>query len=218
MGVWLLRASSRSIRRPSGASTTTSAYVPGWMARHKPGGSAEDVGDRCRDSAGAERLQAVGLLDRAQHVVVSDLLAVPAGLDVRAGEDRHDLVACTPVVLVPRDDQQAVVGRRPADVAADVRLQPGVALRDRAVVHVVEQVRVDERDRGQARVAGRELGERVVHRWRQAGEVRRRVVLAGVLATAASDLNWANVSFIAGGRLVKFAAGLCLRAYSPLPH
>src|SRR5580704_18489314 len=66
-----------------------------------PPTSVERVRDRRRARALAQRLQAVGLLKRAQHPVVRDPLAVLACLDVRAGEDRGDLVARAPVVLVP---------------------------------------------------------------------------------------------------------------------
>src|SRR5579859_1564755 len=155
IGVWLLRASSRSIRRPSGASTTPPDYGPTQGDQAGVGSAAEHVCDRGGGRAGARVGQAVSLLDRAQHVVVVDFLAVPAGLDVRTGEDRGDVVACCLVVGVPGQDQQAVVRRRPGDVAADVVLQPGVAHGDRRAVHVVDQVGIDERDGGQAAIAGR---------------------------------------------------------------
>src|SRR5262245_29054492 len=97
-----------------------------------------------RDGGGVGRVtrlgQAVHLLESGQHAVVVDLLVVGARLHVRAVDDGGDLVAAAlpgAVVLVPRDDQQAVVGHGPVGVVGQVAVQPGVARRDRSVVHVV---------------------------------------------------------------------------------
>lgn len=53
---------------------------------------------------------------------------------VRDGEDRRDLVGlCVIAILIPSDDEQTVVRRRLRQIGTDdVRLQPGIPLRDRA--------------------------------------------------------------------------------------
>src|SRR6185312_13416442 len=146
-----------------------------------------DVGDDARRRAGADLGQAVHLLQGRQQVVVVDRLVVVAGGDVLADDDRGDLVVLGGVVLVTEHDQQAVVGLRPGRVGGDVGLEPAVGGGDGAVVHVVVQVRDDERERRQARVVrgARERGERQRVRGRHVGEVDPRRVLAGVLAGGA---------------------------------
>src|SRR5439155_15144067 len=64
--------------------------------------------------------------------------------------------------------------------------RPGVPRGDRAVVHVVAEVRHHEADRRQGGVVGREVGEGAVHRAGQRGEVDPGVVLAGVPVAAAT--------------------------------
>ena len=88
--------------------------------------------------------QAVGLLDRPQHVVVVDRRAVPA----RA--------TCWPAMIVamwlalpPSSSSKVTISRlswvmRPPGVPGQMGAQPGVAGADRAVVHVVAQVGDDE--------------------------------------------------------------------------
>ena len=85
------------------------------------------------------------------------------------------------VVLVEGEDEQAVVGLGPVDVRAEVRLQPGVALGDGAVVHVVVEVGDDERDRRERAEVGREAGQRLVGGGREVREVHPGAVLADVL-------------------------------------
>ena len=73
-------------------------------------------------------------------------LEINAGLDHRPGKNCRDLVGRGVVgVLVKGDNEQAVVRFGPLIISVeDVRLEPGIALRDRAVVHVVLLVRHDE--------------------------------------------------------------------------
>ena len=99
-------------------------------------------GRRRRDTCGAHALQR---LQGAEQPVVVEALVVPAGADVGAGDDGDDPVALAAVVLVPREHQQAVVAGGPRDVAAEVVAQPTVRRPDRAVVHVVVEVRHHER-------------------------------------------------------------------------
>src|SRR5579864_8122170 len=79
--------------------------------------------------------QPVHVLERAEDAVVGDALAVASRADVRPVEDGRDLVAVTAAeqrdletgaVLVPGDDQQAVVAARPARVPAEIGLYPAV--------------------------------------------------------------------------------------------
>jgi hypothetical protein len=111
-----------------------------------------------------------------------DRNAVPARLYLLANEDRGDVVRVQAVVLVPGHDQQAVVRHRPGDVAAQMRAQPCVARRDRAVVHVVAQVRDHESDGRQFRVpARREPAEWLIRSPGDIGEIGPWNVLSRVL-------------------------------------
>jgi hypothetical protein len=75
------------------------------------------------------------------------------GLDVFADDDRGHLVACRPVVLVPKDEDDRVLGRegrRIEDVrqlAAEslVSLSNLIVQRRAAVMHVVALIRRNER-------------------------------------------------------------------------
>src|SRR5262249_42000358 len=126
----------------------------------RSGGAARpDVADGGGAGALAGIWQAVHVLKGAQHVEVVDVPAVLPRLDPLVIEDRGYLVVLAAVVLVPGDDQEAVVRLGPLGVGIDVVLQPGIALLDRTVVHVVLDVRDDEGD-------GRQLG---VVRWPVAG-------------------------------------------------
>src|SRR5271163_4032775 len=70
---------------------------------------APDGGDRGRVRGVTSLGQPVHLFQGGKHVVVADLLVVGSRLDVRAIYHRRDLVAIRVVVLVPGQDQQAVV-------------------------------------------------------------------------------------------------------------
>src|SRR3954464_6131350 len=76
------------------------------------GGHGGGRGPHVRDGGGvggtAEGLQAVHLLDGAQHAVVVNALVAHAGADHRTGEDGRDPVRVRAAVLVKGDDQQAV--------------------------------------------------------------------------------------------------------------
>jgi hypothetical protein len=80
------------------------------------------VGDRGGGLAVPGVGQPVGVFDGAQHAVVVDALVVEAGFDHRTGEDRGDVVVVgrVAVVLVPGDDQEAVVGLCPSQVVVEV--------------------------------------------------------------------------------------------------
>ena len=80
----------------------------------------------------------------------------------RPNKNRWDLVAAGVVVFIPRHDKQAVVGLGKLNIAVDVLLQPGIARRDRAVMHVVVEIRVDDRNRRQRGEVGREAAERLI--------------------------------------------------------
>src|SRR5664280_2774927 len=122
--------------RPAAPGETPSAVRDGLPAEVDGRGVGGCAGGR----------QAVELLDRAQHVVVGDALLVPAWPHHRSDEECRNSLALVPVVLVVREDQQAVVRRRPPDVPVELRLQPDIALRDRPVVHVVPNLEHDMHD------------------------------------------------------------------------
>jgi hypothetical protein len=94
--------------------------------------------------AQSRRRQSVRGLKCAQHTVVVGVLGVGAGPHLLAQKDGGDLVGLAVIVLVPGDHEQAVVGFGPGRVVAEVLAQPGVALLDGAVVHVVLNVGDDE--------------------------------------------------------------------------
>jgi len=73
-----------------------------------------------------------------------DQLRIPAGHDHLPHEDGGYAVPLAPIVFVEADNEKAVVGRGPLDVTVQVLLQPAIALLDRAVVHVVVEVRYHE--------------------------------------------------------------------------
>ena len=107
-----------------------------------------------------------------------DRLAVTAGIDVRSDENRgYELVIGLAVrsVLVPREDQEAVVGPRPLDVTIHIGSKPCVARLDHlgdaaAIVHFVILIRNDEGDGRQLRV----VGGKVIRRGEAVDVVSRR--------------------------------------------
>jgi len=73
-----------------------------------------------------------------------DQLRILAGHDHLPHEDGRYAVPLAAIVLVEGDNEKAVVGGGPLDVTVQVLLQPAIALLDRAVVHVVVEVRYHE--------------------------------------------------------------------------
>jgi len=106
--------------------------------------------------------QAIQILQRAQHVEVIDGLGKLALFHHWPDKDRRNLVAACVVIFVPGNDQQAVVGLGELNVATEVLLQPGVALRDRTVVHVIVEIWIDDGNRWQIGEIGWEAAERQV--------------------------------------------------------
>src|SRR5262249_14719994 len=100
-----------------------------------------DVGNRFRARPGVG--QPVRVLQGAEDGVVGDVLTEGSGADVRPVEDGGDFVAVAAgverdfegAVLVPGDDQQAVVAPRPARVPAEIGLDPAIPVIARAGVH-----------------------------------------------------------------------------------
>ena len=114
---------------------------------------------------------------------MGDRLGVAAGPHLLTYENRRDVIGLAAVVLVPGEDQQAVVPHRPVRVRADVGPQPGIPGPDAAVVHVVAQVRNHEGHRGKPREgSGGEAGKRKADRAGHVAEIRPRHVLAHVVA------------------------------------
>src|SRR5581483_863841 len=126
-------------------------------------------------------------------------LPVPVGADAGSVDQGGDAVHRGVVVLVPGDDQQAVVRHGPLRVPGEVAAQPVVGLADGAVVHVVLEVRDDEGERGQARVVGRELGPGAVDGGGEAGEVDPGVVASRVVARVAAGVAGAGHGFGVAG-------------------
>jgi hypothetical protein len=91
------------------------------------------------------------------------------------------------------------VGPGPGGVVVDVLRQPAVALGDRAVVHVVAEVRDEERDGRQVRVVVRHRGQRLVGRRRYVAEVGPRAVFARVVPLVATGVSRAREVFGVAG-------------------
>ena len=73
-----------------------------------------------------------------------DRLRILAGDDHLPYENGGYPIALAAVVLVEGHDQKAVVGQSPLYVRVQVLLQPAVGLLDRAVMHVVVEIRYYE--------------------------------------------------------------------------
>lgn len=73
-----------------------------------------------------------------------DQLRILAGHDHLPHEDSGYAVTLATIVLVERHNEEAVVGHGPLRVSGQVLLQPAIALLDRAVVHVIVEVRYHE--------------------------------------------------------------------------
>src|SRR5215472_1222413 len=89
------------------------------------------VGDRRRARARSRVRQPVHVLNRAQDAVMAGVFAVGARVHVCPVEDRGYpvVIAAQPedrAVLVPGDDQQAVVAARPGGVRTEMTLYPAV--------------------------------------------------------------------------------------------
>src|SRR5580700_9678359 len=93
----------------------------------------------------------IGWRSHVWIVAVQVRLGIIARFDLSAGKDGRNLVGRGVVaILIPSDNEQTVVRRRPRQISIDdVRLQPGIRLLNRSVVHVVLLVWNDERDGGQ---------------------------------------------------------------------
>lgn len=124
--------------------------------------------------------QTVQILKRAQHVEVIDGLRELPLLHHWTNEDGRNLVVAGVVVFIPGHDQQAVVGVGKLNITINVLLQPGIALRDGSVMHIVIEVRDDERERRQRREIRGEAGERLIGCGGNVGEIDPGRVLARI--------------------------------------
>jgi hypothetical protein len=115
-----------------------------------------------------------------------DHLGELAGLNRLAEEDGGNLVALRTVIFVPGDYQQTVVGFGELNIGIDVGLQPGVALLDGAVMHVVVQIGHHDGDGGQGGEIRGKAGEGQVARGGHVGEIHPGVVLARVSSGGAN--------------------------------
>jgi len=75
---------------------------------------------------------------------VVDRFRILAGHDHLPHEDGRYAVALAAIVLIEGHDEEAIVVHGPLRVPVQVLLQPAIALLDRAVVHVVVEVRYHE--------------------------------------------------------------------------
>ncbi len=126
------------------------------------GGERPDHRAHLCGSPGVSR-EAIHLLKGAEQVVVrpgarGDCAVAKIG----PVENGWDLVVLVVVVLIPRDDEKAVVGSGPDGVGVEVVAQPIITHLARAVVHVVELVGNDEAHGGELGKVGRELREGAV--------------------------------------------------------
>src|ERR1700743_184208 len=75
--------------------------------------SVPDVAQAPGIGRGPHRLGTLHIREHARQVVVAHFLGIAAGLHVLPHHDGHDAVVVRAVVLVPSDDQQAVVAHGP---------------------------------------------------------------------------------------------------------
>src|SRR2546425_7260824 len=144
--------------------------------------SAEELSKVVGPACLVEAAEAPRVLDRPkQREVVVGYRRSVAGKRPGRDDDRGDPSATAEArrTLIPGDDQQAVRERGAARDPRDERAEEGVALGDRAVVHVVRHVRNDQLevrgDRAERREAG---GLPATTTYPQGGESARRLVLA----------------------------------------
>jgi len=109
--------------------------------RRQAAGCCPDIGDRCGVSALPRVGQAIHVLDRPQHVEVIDGFAILARLDHLAHQQGHNLVVAIAIVLIPGQDEEAVIRLGPLNIGIHVVLQPLIALLNGAAVHVMVEVR-----------------------------------------------------------------------------
>src|SRR5262249_858960 len=118
-------------------------------------------------------------LDRAQHVIVVDGLAVLAGLYMRPEKEREDMVGLRGhIILVPCHDQQAMVSGSPLPIRLHVLSQPTIALLKGARVHVMQLVRHAKRHCWQLGEVSRKAAKWLIARCGHIAECHPRVVLA----------------------------------------
>ena len=115
--------------------------------------------------------QSIKVFKGAKHVEVADRLGELALFHHGADEDRWNLIVAGVVILVPGNDQKAIVSLRKLDVPVQVLFEPGITLRDRAVMHIVVEIRNDESERGQCVEVSRETRERLVGGCGHVGEI-----------------------------------------------
>ena len=72
------------------------------------------------------------------------MLRILAGHHHRPDEDSGHAITLAAVVLVERHDEKAVIRQCPLHVTIQVLMKPVVALLDRAVMHVVAEIRYHE--------------------------------------------------------------------------
>ena len=118
-----------------------------------------------------------------------DVLPILAGIDAGAHENRRHLIVLRTVVLIPSDNQQAVVRLGPLGISINVGLKPGITLLNGAVVHVMDQIGNDDCHGRQGGNVSREKA-RIGHvvGGRDVTEIDPWVMLTNVIAeTAASE-------------------------------
>ena len=139
-----------------------------------------DVRDGSGAGSAAGMGEAIQIFQRAQDIkVINGLCKLPL-LDHGPNEDSRNLVVAGVVIFVPGHNQKAVVGLGKLHKAIDVLLQPCIALRNRAVMHVVIEIRNHEREsRQRAEICG-ETGKRLVGSCGNIAEIDPRAMLSRI--------------------------------------
>lgn len=114
----------------------------------------------------------VHLLNRSQHRVVGNVLAVLAGFDNASHKDRWNLIYRCIVVFVPGHNQQAIVRLGLLRVTTQIGLQPRIRCLHRTVMHIVLLIWYHKRDSRKLTVIAGEAGERLIGAGRNIGKIR----------------------------------------------
>jgi len=106
--------------------------------------------------------QSIKVFNGTQNIEVVNGFSKLSLLHHRSHKNGGNVVTVEIVVLIPGHDQQAVVGLGKLNVAINVLLQPGIALGNGAVMHVVIEIGIDNGDGGQVGEVRREAGKWLV--------------------------------------------------------
>jgi len=92
---------------------------------------------------------------------VIDVFAEAAWLNVLPDDQSRDLIrhGVVSLILIPGDDQEALVRESPPGIGGEVKPEPLVTLENRSIVHVVIEIRDDPANGRQSGEVTREAAE-----------------------------------------------------------